>query len=645
MDAPLQGRTGPSNHYIPGFVYTVWAMAFRFIHSADWQIGKVFRFLDSAEMGRAPARKAGGDHAHRQVRRGARRTPRTGRGRCLRPRDSLPPTHATRSWSECRLITPYSGTHETDSFQTRGTGTVLLVEIDGPRELPQVNVLPTGQYRWESLDERVEDLEDVDLLEHRLRNLTDDLNHTLVDLRLSGALSLADLQHFEERIVEGAAAALYHLRIDCGQLFPEPTDDDLDSIDPGGIARAAADRLRALVEAGGATSSSPEPLFTDSTSSTKGSNRGNDEAAQKRLADAESQAEQMNVTDESLHSIRQVAEIADQASARLTVAATRINFDIPSDRIAGIEAGGAPLTDSPKTVEAVEPLEIVIPDRGRFLIEPAIADRDQLLRAEQEAMSEQQLAEAPYTALQALTEQQQTVSRLEEEWSDSTRSQLDARITRLENAIRQRESSRVELRLEIVRLRERIEAHDGAGIDEAIERTQHQLEQATRRRERLEREVEVLDLLVDTLRAAESEARERYLEPAVSRVHPYLQMLFSNAEIGMDEDLNITGISRLAGYEESFDHLSMGTQEQIAVLVRLAFAEMLVDQGAPAAVVLDDALVFSDDRRMRLMFDILSHAAQRVQIVVFTCREQLFEGLGAHQLRLTPGDPESLRSA
>ena len=145
----------------------------------------------------------------------------------------------------------YSGTPETDSFQTRGRGTALLVEIDGPNELPQVTPLSTGQYRWESLDERVEDLEDVDLLEHKLRNLNGDLNHTLVDLRLSGALSLADLLHFEERIVEGAAAALYHLRIDREQLFPEPTDDDLDSIDAGGIVRAAADRLRATTEAGG----------------------------------------------------------------------------------------------------------------------------------------------------------------------------------------------------------------------------------------------------------------------------------------------------------------------------------------------------------------------------------------------------------
>ena len=145
----------------------------------------------------------------------------------------------------------YSGTPETDSFQTRGRGTALLVEIDGPGEMPRVTRLPTGQYRWESLNESLDDLQDVDLLNHKLRSLNGDLNHTLVDLRVSGALSLADLLHFEDRIVEGAAAALYHLRIDRENLFPEPTDDDLDSIDPGGIVRAAADSLRSTVQAGG----------------------------------------------------------------------------------------------------------------------------------------------------------------------------------------------------------------------------------------------------------------------------------------------------------------------------------------------------------------------------------------------------------
>ena len=513
------------------------------------------------------------------------------------------------------------------------------------------------------------------------------------------------------------------------------------------------------------------------------------EAAQERLTDARRQSEQIKVTDESLQRIRQATDTAEQAKARLSVAATRITFDIPRDRLVGIEADGVPLTDPPRTVEAVEPVAITIPERGRILIEPAVADRDQLLRAEREAKAEldaalieveaktlaeaqvlrdqrrdlevtadaagreleriaphdgaaalqpridelrrtleglsadedapqkehveatlesaqtelqkargdervareavdekaravsdlmvelrtlqntvdsqtelvdkrdeslqsdaegvpdQQLAEAYEAAAQAVTEQKQTVSLLEAERPASARTQLEARISRLQAAIEQRETTRVELRIEGGRLRERIEVHDSAGIDEAIEHTEHELELSTQRCERFEREVRVLDLLAETLRTAESDARERYLAPVVNRIHPYLQMLFPDAEICIGEDLYVTGMSRHAGYEESFDHLSMGTQEQIAVLVRLAFAEMLIDQGAPAAVVLDDALVFSDDQRMRLMFDILSHAAQRVQILVFTCREQLFEGLGAHQLQLAEVESDSLRSA
>ena len=145
----------------------------------------------------------------------------------------------------------YSGTPETDSFQTRGTGTALLIEIDGPNESPDITLLSTGQYRWRSLNERVESLQDIELLDHRLRTLDGDPNRTLVNLRISGALSLADMQDFQEKIAEGTAAALYQLRIDPEQLYPEPTNDDLDNIDPGGIVRAAADNLRAAAEAGG----------------------------------------------------------------------------------------------------------------------------------------------------------------------------------------------------------------------------------------------------------------------------------------------------------------------------------------------------------------------------------------------------------
>ena len=516
-------------------------------------------------------------------------------------------------------------------------------------------------------------------------------------------------------------------------------------------------------------------------------------AAQQRLEEIQRQAKQIQVTDASLRQIRQAADAYEAAKAQRRVTATRITFDIPSDRLAGIEAAGAPLTDPTTTIEALEPITIVIPGRGRILIDPVVADSIQLLQAErvarttlrdalgragaesladaevlrdqrrdleaaaiatqreleqlgssddasalqdridelrhrqtslphpwptaklperdhaetamrgaqselQNARAEERvarvaaeergravaecsarvreaqtavdlhteivhrrqerlrgdvetapdddLATATHAGAQAVAEPQQIVSALARDDSTGIRPQLEARITRLESAIAQRADSRVESRTEIARLRERIELQDSAGIDEAVEHTQHELEQATRHCARSQREIEVLDLLSEALHAAESQARERYLAPVLNRIQPYLRLLFPNAEIRMDEHLNIIGMSRGAGgYEERFDHLSMGTQEQIAVLVRLAFAEMLVDQGAPAAVILDDALVFSDDQRMQLMFDILSHAAQRVQIVIFTCREQLFEGLGADQLQLTTADSESLRSA
>ena len=48
---------------------------------------------------------------------------------------------------------------------------------------------------------------------------------------------------------------------------------------------------------------------------------------------------------------------------------------------------------------------------------------------------------------------------------------------------------------------------------------------------------------------------------------------------------------------------------------------------------------------MSRMFDILNMAARNVQVIIFTCREQLFEELGGRPLSLLPGSSEELVSA
>ncbi len=270
--------------------------------------------------------------------------------------------------------------------------------------------------------------------------------------------------------------------------------------------------------------------------------------------------------------------------------------------------------------------------------------RGQLADAEVES-SDDQLQANIDAARTELSEQETTVADLQAQRTDETVPQLEARVARLEKAIQDRRDKRGNLKEKIAGLRSHVEALEGAGLDEAIQQKTRELELYEEERRHSEREVQVLSLLLSTLRVAEQDAKERYLSPVLNRVRPYLQLLFPGAEITIDENLHIVGVVREAGYEEAFHHLSMGTQEQIAVLIRLAFAEMLVEQGHPATVILDDALVFSDDRRMSRMFDILNMAARNVQVVIFTCREQLFEELGGRQLSLQPGSAEELVSA
>ena len=270
--------------------------------------------------------------------------------------------------------------------------------------------------------------------------------------------------------------------------------------------------------------------------------------------------------------------------------------------------------------------------------------RSQLASAEED-QSDNELSALVSAANSAISTQHGIVENLKAKRSDETLQQLEAHIDRLNKSLSERDAKRTNLNVTVAGLKSKIEVEQGAGLDEAIEQKSRELAIAEEEKQRVDREVDVLTLLLNVLRKAERDAKERYLSPVLKRVRPYLQLLFPGSEIVIDENLHVTGVIRQEGYEEMFSHLSMGTQEQIAVLVRLAFAEMLAKQHRPVTVILDDALVFSDDQRMSRIFDILNIAANQVQVIVFTCREQLFESLGGQQLILEDANSEELISA
>jgi uncharacterized protein YhaN len=60
----------------------------------------------------------------------------------------------------------------------------------------------------------------------------------------------------------------------------------------------------------------------------------------------------------------------------------------------------------------------------------------------------------------------------------------------------------------------------------------------------------------------------------------------------------------------------------------LALADILRASGQPSALILDDALVNTDEGRLERMQRVLQTAAKSLQVLVLTCRERDFMGLG-----------------
>jgi uncharacterized protein YhaN len=262
-----------------------------------------------------------------------------------------------------------------------------------------------------------------------------------------------------------------------------------------------------------------------------------------------------------------------------------------------------------------------------------IEERD--LRLQQE--SAEALAERLRVSQESLLDQQALIKAMELSRPAESVATLDARIARLNTAITDYAAERQSMQQRLEVLKHQIARDEGEGIEEQVLVAQHAVDRLNQEVARYQHDSEVLELLLATLQGAEQAAKERYMAPVVKRVTPYLHMLFPGAAIDCDEQFQITGIVRERQQAESFSGLSVGTQEQIAVLTRLAFADMLLERGQPATIILDDALVYSDPDRMERMFDLLTEAAKRTQILILTCRGELFTRLGGNRLRICTG--------
>lgn len=169
------------------------------------------------------------------------------------------------------------------------------------------------------------------------------------------------------------------------------------------------------------------------------------------------------------------------------------------------------------------------------------------------------------------------------------------------------------------------------GVEEDLAAISGEIIRSQKSVARFKAEADALTLLRDTLEETQSTEKALLFGPVVRELKTLMPQVIQGADVRLGEDYAASEIIR-DGQVEDVESLSGGTQEQIAILTRLAFARLKAQQGHPTPVILDDAIIFSDDARISGMFTALNVVAKDLQILVLTCRQKSFEGLGGHLL-------------
>ena len=128
-----------------------------------------------------------------------------------------------------------------------------------------------------------------------------------------------------------------------------------------------------------------------------------------------------------------------------------------------------------------------------------------------------------------------------------------------------------------------------------------------------------LTIAIETLAQARAELQRRFAPRITKKAQKMLSDMTGGryTALTMSDDFSLQA---RAGEEETLhDALwrSDGTMDQLYLALRLAVAEELTPN---APLVLDDALVRFDDKRMTAAVEILKELAEQRQIICFTCQ-------------------------
>ena len=183
-------------------------------------------------------------------------------------------------------------------------------------------------------------------------------------------------------------------------------------------------------------------------------------------------------------------------------------------------------------------------------------------------------------------------------------------------------------RMELHQLQQRLGQAEGrceALGQEGVLRSQ--LKAVNLRISRLEDTYHALELAQTALSNATSELQRRFA-PRISKRAQELFHRLTNGRydrFALSEDLSIKASAETEDTLHSAEERSDGTADQLYLALRLAVSQELTPN---APMILDDALVRFDDRRLKAALEILQEVSTNKQVILFTCqgREKTIQG-------------------
>ncbi|MEK6721556.1 MAG: AAA family ATPase [Chloroflexota bacterium] len=262
--------------------------------------------------------------------------------------------------------------------------------------------------------------------------------------------------------------------------------------------------------------------------------------------------------------------------------------------------------------------------------------REAALAAERAAASDESLAKSLRMAEGA---EETLGAELEGARTELAREGADQAREMLDNARRALERVDAETRQvqdELLQVTTRLRDHGEDGLAEDLQEAQADKDQAEPDLRRYQAHAAARKLLFETLRSEREAARRSYVAPLRREIENLGKIVFGPDFAVELDDLNLSVVSRtLQGRTIPYGSLSVGAQEQIALISRLACATIVApDGGVP--VIVDDALGNSDPQRLEAMGAVLAVAGRQSQIIVLTCQPDRYEHVGgAHVVRLS----------